>query len=78
MFWDKKDKKSECTERALSVGVASTKISLIFTLATVWISQYMPYSPVGEVIWNLALSFALVAMACFFILLLHFIYKRTK
>lgn len=77
MFWNKK-KDDKCAERAMKFGILSTKLSLLLTVITVWVNNGPDSAPYAEFVFKGALTFFLIALACFFVLLLDYIYKKTK
>lgn len=80
MFWNKKpkDHAAKCQERALKFGILSTKLSLILAVVTVWINEGPHSAPYAEFIFKGALTFFLIALACFFILALGLVYNKIK
>lgn len=77
MFWNKKtkDRTAKCQERTLKLAMLSTKLSLLFVVVAIWVGDHNANS---EILFKTAVSFFLIAMACFFILVLALVYNKIK
>jgi len=84
MFWNKKSKKTSTDWRDLTLrtGIFSTLVSLVLAISTLWLASEMYDGPrffqLQQHIFMGAVTFFLIALACFFILALLFISKKIK